>query len=92
MADVLASTYRFVRETGKEDQPYERVILHAGDKASNLPNDVKAELKKQGLVVDSALLDKNNQRIPGAVVAKSSDSEDEKQPDTKKQTDTKTSS
>lgn len=67
MADVLAVKYRFVRETGKEDAPYERVVLEPGDKASNLPADVRKELKAAGLVVDEKLLDSQNNRIPGAV-------------------------
>ena len=67
MADVLAVKYRYVRETGKEDTPYERVLLQPGDKASNLPADVKKELKAAGLIVDEKLLDSQNNRIPGAV-------------------------
>lgn len=78
MTDVLACKYRYVRETGKEDNPLERVVLEPGDKASNLPADVRKELKAQGLVVDEKLLDSNNNRIPGAVaVGSDNDSDDE---------------
>jgi len=75
MADVVACTYRFVRETGNDDQPYERVVLKPGDKASNLPKEVAADLKKQGLVVDEKALDKQQNRIPGVVVVRSDQEE-----------------
>jgi len=75
MADVIACKYRYVRKTDDKDQPYERVVLEPGDKASNLPADVKKELKEAGLVVDEKLLDKNNNRIPGAVAVGGPDTE-----------------
>ena len=81
MADVLACKYRYVRGDGSEGKPLERVVLEPGDKASNLPAEVKKELKEAGLVVDEKLLDKNNNRIPGAV-AVGKDEEDDEQKST----------
>jgi len=87
MADVLACKYRYVRETDNKDAPYERVVLEPGDKASNLPADVRKELKEAGLVVSEKQLDKNNNRIPGAVVVgEESDTESAPRPPAKKTT------
>lgn len=57
MADVLVSNYRYSEQD--KDGNVTRHVLRPGDKASDLPKEVRDDLKKRRLIRDEKWLDNN---------------------------------
>jgi hypothetical protein len=69
MADVMATNFRYIKVakkgTGGEPDQLQRVRLRAGQPLpSDMPAEVKRELKKAGLLIDEKRITAEGARIP----------------------------